>query len=202
MRHTDVDEQTLLGRLQGGDADAFEQVVRVHGPRLLSVARRILGDEEDARDSVQSAFLSAYRALGSFEGGARLSTWLHRIVVNASLMRLRTRRRRPEASIEELLPRFLEDGHQADPDWSWNASAKDLLKQKETCARVRAAVARLPESYRTVLMLRDIEELSTAEAARALGVSETAVKLRLHRARQALATILRNDFRGSQAPGA
>lgn len=197
-----MDEQTLLARLRRGDADAFEQVVRVQGPRLLAVARRILGNEEDARDSVQSTFLAAYRALGSFEGDARLSTWLHRIVVNTSLMRLRTRRRRPEASIDELLPRFLEDGHHADPDWTWSASAEDLLKQKETCARVRAAVARLPESYRTVVMLRDIEELTTAEVAGALGVSATAVKLRLHRARQALATILRDDFRAAEVRGA
>jgi RNA polymerase sigma-70 factor, ECF subfamily len=196
-----VDEQPLLARLRCGDADAFEQVVRVHSPRLLAVARRILGNEEDARDAVQSAFLSAYRALGSFEGGARLSTWLHRIVVNMALMRLRTRRRRPEGSIEELLPRFLEDGHHADPDWSWSVSAEDLIKQKETCARVRAAVDRLPESYRTVVMLRDIEERSTAEVAGVLGVSETAVKLRLHRARQALATILRDDFRTTAGRG-
>lgn len=193
----DVDEQTLLSRIQQGDGEAFELVVRVYGRRMLLVARRMLGNEEDARDAVQSAFLSAFRSVGSFEGEARLSTWLHRIVVNASLMKLRTRRRRPEASIEELLPRFLEDGHHADPDWSWGASAEDLLNQKETCARVRAAIARLPESYRSVVMLRDIEELSTADVAGVLGVSENAVKLRLHRARQALATILRDDFRGS-----
>jgi RNA polymerase sigma-70 factor (ECF subfamily) len=197
---SDVDEAILLGRLRRGDADAFEELVRVQGPRLLAVARRILANEEDARDAVQSAFLSAFRGLGSFAGEALLSTWLHRIVVNMSLMRLRTRRRRPEASIEELLPRFLEDGHHADPDWGWSVSAEDLLTEKETRTRVRAAIARLPASYRTVLMLRDIEELSTADAARALGVSENAVKLRLHRARQALATLLRDDFRASGRP--
>jgi len=192
------DDRTLLTRLQHGDAEAFEVMVRTHGRQMLLVARRMLGNEEDARDAVQSAFLSAFRSVGSFEGEARLSTWLHRIVVNAALMKLRTRRRRPEASIEDLLPRFLEDGHHADPDWSWSASAEDLMHQKETCARVRAAVGRLPESYRTVVMLRDINELSTTEVARTLGISENAVKLRLHRARQALATILREDFRTSQ----
>jgi RNA polymerase sigma-70 factor, ECF subfamily len=196
-----MDEDTLRFRLQRGDADAFEQLVRVHGNRMLAVARRILGDDEDARDAVQSAFLSAFRAIGSFQGEARVSTWLHRIVVNKALMKLRMRRRRPEASIEEFLPRFLDDGHHADPDWSWSSSAADLmtqedrLRQQETCSRVRAAIARLPESHRTVLMLRDIEDLSTAEVAKALGTTENAVKLRLHRARQALATILREDFR-------
>jgi RNA polymerase sigma-70 factor, ECF subfamily len=192
------DEQAILARLQRGDEEAFELVVRTFSGRLLMVARRILGSDDDARDALQSTFLSAFRSLTSFEGEARLSTWLHRIVVNTSLMKLRGRRRKPEAPIEELLPRFLEDGHHADPDWSWSASAEDLLTRKETHACVRAAIARLPESYRTVVMLRDIEELSTAEVAAALGVSENAVKLRLHRARQALATILRSDFRAME----
>ena len=189
------EDRALLTRLRNGDQDAFEVLVRVYGGRMLAVARRMLANEEDARDVVQNAFLSAFRALASFEGDALLSTWLHRIVINAALMKLRTRRRRPEAAIEDLLPRFLEDGHHADPDWSWGATAETLFEQKQLQAQVRAAVARLPESYRTVLMLRDIDELSTAEVAQALGVTHNAVKLRLHRARQALATLLREDFR-------
>ena len=83
---------------------AFEQVVRAYGGRLLAVARRIVGSEEDARDVVQDAFLNAFRSLDRFEGNAKLSTWLHRIVVNAALMKLRTRKRKPEQSIETLLP--------------------------------------------------------------------------------------------------
>ncbi|HTD53470.1 MAG TPA: sigma-70 family RNA polymerase sigma factor, partial [Thermoanaerobaculia bacterium] len=105
-------EASLLGALRRGEEKAFEGMVRSFGPRLLSVARRFLRDEEDARDAVQEGFLSAYRSIGTFEGGSQISTWLHRIVVNACLMRLRTRKRRPEESIEELLPRFAEDGHQ------------------------------------------------------------------------------------------
>ncbi len=94
-------EDGLLERLRSGDDAAFEQLVREHGGRMLAVARRFLRQEEDARDAVQDAFLSAYRALEDFEGNARLSTWLHRIVVNAALMKLRTRRRKPERSIED-----------------------------------------------------------------------------------------------------
>src|SRR5688572_12499994 len=94
-----AEEPDLLERLRSGEEGAYEELVRRYGGRLLAVARRFLPVEEDARDAVQDAFLSAFRGLASFEGQAQLSTWLHRIVVNASLMKLRTRRRKPEQSI-------------------------------------------------------------------------------------------------------
>jgi RNA polymerase sigma-70 factor (ECF subfamily) len=150
-----------------------------------------LRHEEEAADAVQEAFLSAYRALDRFDQASRLSTWLHRIVINACLMRLRSRRRRPEEPIEDLLPRFQADGHQVDhPTPEWEGSAEVLLARSQTRAIVREAIDRLPDSYRTVLLLRDIEELTTEEAARSLGVSENAVKVRLHRARLALRGLL------------
>src|SRR5262245_53978629 len=106
-----VDDKALVEAIRAGEDWAFEALVRTYGGRLLAVARRYTRDEEEARDVVQSAYLNAYRSLASFEGSAQLSTWLHRIVVNAALMRLRSRRRKPEESIEPLLPAFLEDGH-------------------------------------------------------------------------------------------
>lgn len=184
----------LVRRLKAGDEDAYAEVVRTMGGRLLTVARRFLHDEDLARDAVQDAFLSAFRGIQTFDGSAQLATWLHRIVVNAALMKLRTRRRKPEQSIEEMLPVFAENGHHASrPVVAWTASAEEALLRGETRARVRAAIAALPESYRTVLLLRDVEERSTREAADLLGISANAVKLRLHRARQALATKLRPD---------
>jgi RNA polymerase sigma-70 factor (ECF subfamily) len=166
--------------------------VRENGGRLLSIARRYLRDEEDARDAVQEAFLSAHRSIASFRGQSNISTWLHRIVVNAALMKLRRRRSAvDERSIDELLPRFLEDGHAAGGPFSrWDESAEKILAGKEIAKLVREAIDRLPDSYRTVLLLRDIEELSGEEAAEALGISRNAVKIRLHRARQALRTLL------------
>jgi len=165
--------------------------VRTLGGRMLAVARRFLQDEDLARDAVQDAFLSAFRSIHAFDGDAQLATWLHRIVVNAALMKLRTRRRKPEQSIEPMLPAFAEDGHHAGrPVVAWTASAEEALLRREARERVRAAIADLPERYRTVLLLRDIEERSTREAADLLGITENAVKLRLHRARQALATRL------------
>ena len=185
----------LIRRLKAGDEDAYAIVVRTLGGRMLSVARRFLHDEDLARDAVQDAFLSAFRAIHTFDGDAQISTWLHRIVVNASLMRLRTRRRKPEQSIEPMLPAFAEDGHHASrPVLAWTDSAEHSLLRREARAQVRAAIAELPESYRTALMLRDIEERSTREAADLLGVTENALKLRLHRARQALATKLKGEI--------
>ncbi len=181
----------LVMRLKAGDAGAYEQLVRTMGGRLLAVARRFLKDEDAARDAVQDAFLSAFRSIRNFDGNSQISTWLHRIVVNACLMRIRTRQRRPEQSIETLLPTFSEEGHHAEPVVPWSESAERVLEQKETKALVRAAIAELPATYRTVLLLRDIEERSTREAADALGITENALKLRLHRARQALAAVIR-----------
>lgn len=179
-----------------GDEAAFEELVRTYGGRLLAVTRRYLQSEDDARDAVQDAFLSAFRSLDRFEGQARLSTWLHRIAVNAALMKLRTRRRKPERSIEELLPGFLEDGHLAQQTAEWrSADFDDVAERREIAELVRANIDRLPEGYRNVLMLRDIEEFNTEETAEAMGISTNAVKTRLHRARLALRELLEPHMR-------
>jgi RNA polymerase sigma-70 factor (ECF subfamily) len=189
-----VDETALLGALRRGEEWAFEAMVRVYGGRLLAVARRICGNEEDARDALQSAYLSAFRSVGRFEGSCQLSTWLHRIVVNMALMRLRTRRRKPEEQMDTLLPAFQEDGHHVEQFSEWTLPADVLLERADARAAVRSSIAQLPDAYRQVLLLRDIEELSTDEVARMLGATSTAVKVRLHRARQALSTLLRREF--------
>jgi RNA polymerase sigma-70 factor, ECF subfamily len=188
------DEAALVAALRAGHDWAFEAVVRVYGRRLLAVARRFTGSDEDARDVVQSAYLNAFRALDHFEGTAQLSTWLHRIVVNTAFMTLRARRRKPEESIEDLLPAFREDGHHVEQFAEWGLPADRLIERQETRAIVRACIDELPDSYRAVLILRDIEELSTQEAAERLEITATAVKVRLHRARQALSTLLRRHY--------
>jgi RNA polymerase sigma-70 factor (ECF subfamily) len=183
------EESSLVAPRRRGAAAAFEDVVRLYGGRLLAVARRMLRTEEDARDAVQEAFISAFKSVARFQGDARLSTWLHRIVVNAALMRLRRQRRKPEESIDELLPRFDESGSWAEGEQPFTTPF-DLLERFETRAIVHECLDRLPESYRAVVQLRDIEEFDTDETAAALGVSVSAVKTRLHRGRQALRTLL------------
>ena len=188
------EDAALLSRLRAGEAAAFEELVRAETGRLLAVTRRILPTEEDARDAVQDAFLFAFRSLDRFQGHARLSTWLHRIAVNAALMRLRTRRRKHEESLEPLLPTYLEDGHHAERFAQWDDPVAKI-EQAENKALVRRLIGELPDAYRTVLLLRDIEGLDTEETAKVLDTTPNAVKVRLHRARQALRTLLAPHFR-------
>lgn len=187
-------EEELIAALKAGDDAAYSLFVTQNAGQMLAVARRILGTEEDARDALQEAYLSAFKAIRNFEGDAKLSTWLHRIVVNAALMKLRSRKRGDERSIDDLLPRFLDDGHQAQPT-VWRETGDSEAEKREHRTLVRAAIDQLPEIYRTVLLLRDIEELSTEETAHVLEINNNAVKTRLHRARLALRTLLDPHFR-------
>ncbi len=183
-------ESALVAGLQRGDDASFEILVREYGGAMLAIARRLLRNEDDAREAVQDAFVQVLRAIPHFREESRLSTWLHRIAVNAALMRLRRTSRRPEVMADDLLPRFDADGGHAEPVQQVPVSTEAVLANAETCAQVRTCISELPEQYRAVIVLRDLEELSTAEAAQILGITENAVKIRLHRARQALRTLL------------
>ena len=187
-------EDDTLAALQAGDERAFAELVREHGPRLSCVVRRIVGSEHDAQEALQEALVSAFKHLRQFEGGSKLGTWLHRIAVNAALMHVRARDRRKAGSIEDLLPSFDESGHFAEPVAPWRAPEGDDLERAETAAIVRAAIDRLPSNYRTVVVLRDLEGLSTEAAAERLGIRVEAAKVRLHRARQALRKLLEDRF--------
>lgn len=184
-----VDESALVVRLKRGEDAAFEELVRTMTGRLLAVVRRYSRNEQDAEDAVQEAFLSAFKAIGSFDGRSSLSTWLHRIAINAALMKARRDKTRREASIEDLLPRF-HDGMHADHPRSFKGVTNDGGIGIETRAAVLEALERLPDDYRTVLVLRDIEGLESKAVANALGISDASVRQRLHRARQALMKLL------------
>ncbi len=192
----DSDQAQLLDGLRAGDNMAYETLVTRYSGRMLAATRRLLSREEDAHDALQEAFISAFKGLDSFDGRAQLGTWLYRIAINAALMKLRSQKRRPEIAIDDLLPSYLEDGHRSDPGPAWNESADQIVEQAEVRRLVRENIERLPENYRTVLILRDIEELDTTTVAEYLGIEEGAVKTRLHRARQALRTLLDPHFRG------
>lgn len=180
-------EAELLQRLKNGDESAYEDVVRTHGARAYGVARRFLEDGPDAEDAVQDAFLSAWRAIGQFDGRAALSTWLHRITVNAALARLNARSRRHETPMDDILlnPSGTEDSTEL-PD-----TRPDPLVQAELAQLVWTAVKGLEDNDRAVLVLRDVEEFPSKEVAARLGISDSAVRQRLHRARQAIAERLR-----------
>jgi len=188
---TPPDESQILAGLRKGDSAAFTRVLEIFGPRLLATATRMMGSEHDGQDVLQEAMVSCFKHIGNFKGESALYTWLHRVTVTAALMKLRTRKRRNEAAIEPLLPTFHEDGHRVESTrHEWAESSESLAQREEMRQIVRSCIDQLPESYRTVLLLRDIEEWDTAETAEALGVAQGVVKTRLHRARQALRTLL------------
>jgi len=167
--------------------------VRSYGARMLATARRLLGNEDDAHDAVQQAFISAFKSIASFNGDATLSTWLHRIVVNAAFMQLRSRRRRPELPIEDLLPRFDDAGRWVEESEYTGWVDEHPIHRRETRQMVRRCIDQLPEIYRSVLLLRDIEDLDTAEVATMLAISSNAIKIRVHRARQALKSLIERE---------
>jgi RNA polymerase sigma-70 factor (ECF subfamily) len=190
------DETNMLSSIRKGDERAYAEFVRRYYGRMLAVARRFVRCEEDAADAVQDAFVSLVRSIDSFQGQSSLSTWMHRIVVNACLMKLRAQRNRPTVSMDELLPQFDEDGHHARPVRAWTDAPAARLGAEELRRTVRECIDLLPDDYRTVVLLGDLEGLDTEQTAEILQTTAGNVKTRLHRARQALRTLLENAFAG------
>jgi RNA polymerase sigma-70 factor (ECF subfamily) len=185
----DKDGDDLLAAVRAGEPRAFEELVRAYGGRMLAVTRGLLRNEDDAQDALQDALLSAFRSIRAFEGSSRLGTWLHRIAVNAALMRLRSRRRKPAVRMDDL-PGLDEDGLGPRERPSWQDPGDLALERRELRAMVREKIDLLPPDHRQVLVLRDMEELSTEDTAAALGINPGAVKTRLHRARRALRELI------------
>ena len=189
MTSTSTDDAELWRDWQVGDSRAFESIVRRHTPRLLAVATRLTRDGVEASEVVQEAFIAAC----GFDGRAQLSTWLHRITINAALARLRRGARRREVSMEQAFAPVEEGGHGEPPD----TAGAEAIARGEIAGTVWSAIETLPEDNRTVLVLRDIEGLSSKEVAVALGISDASVRQRLHRARQTVGERLRPELCGA-----
>jgi RNA polymerase sigma-70 factor (ECF subfamily) len=173
---SDPDDRTLLAAHVAGDPNAFTELVRRHRDRLWGVAIRTLRDREEAADAVQDALISAMRNASSYRGDAAVTTWLHRIVVNACLDRMRRERARPRVPLGDLEVAARSDQH------------ADL----ELRLDLHAALARLPEAQRAAIVLVDLLECSVAEASAELGVAEGTIKSRCSRGRTELARLLRD----------
>jgi RNA polymerase sigma-70 factor (ECF subfamily) len=186
-RAAEIDQ---LAQLQAGDARAFEVLVRDHSPRMLATARRFFHCDADAADAVQDALLAAFKAIRRFKGNSQLGTWLHRIVVNSCLMNRRSRDRRPTVAVDERFGRPCNVSHREELSGGSDDSPSEVVSAAELRRQVRQCINRLPELYREVLLLRDIEEFDTELTARLLDVSPGVVKTRLHRARRALRQLL------------
>lgn len=167
----------LLRAHADGDPSAFETLVRRHRDRMWAVALRTLRDPEEASDALQDALISAYRAAGSFRAESAVTTWLHRIVVNACLDRVRRRQARPTVTLPEEGP--------GEP-----AESRDRVAERETVMVIEDALGQIPLEQRAAITLVDIEGYSVAETARMLGVAEGTVKSRCARGRARLAILL------------
>lgn len=188
-----ADEATdfeLVTQLRQGDTTALDVLMERHSARAYRVAFGITRNRADAEEVVQDAFLALYRNADTFEGRAALSTWFYRIVTNAALMKRRGRRHEVEVPLEIQTPNFHTNGHRRGDlrvlMGDWSQDPESTLLSQETRALVQRAIEGLPDLYRTVLVLRDMEGLSNDEVAEIVGESVAAVKSRLHRARMAL----------------
>jgi RNA polymerase sigma-70 factor (ECF subfamily) len=182
------DDRTLLARAQGGDMSAFEELVGRHEEKVYGLALRMTRSEADAAEIAQDTFLSAYQHLAEFRGEAAFGSWVHRIAANNALMRLRRQRVLDIVSDDQLEgPEFTERGSLAEaPETDWSRRADDKILDEELGRAIQEATDALPEGYREVFLLKDVEGLSYEEISEMVGISVPAVKSRLHRARLAL----------------
>jgi len=181
----------LVALAARGDGAAFSELVQRHQDKVYGLALHLLRDPGEAEEVAQESFLAALENLTLFRGDAAFTTWLHRVAANTALMRLRRRRRSPEAvaaePVDDLLPRFDAGGRiEAGPQHDWSKRADEQLSDREIRLAVERAVQNLPEDYRIVFLLRDVEDLSSEAMSEVLGISVAAVKSRLHRARLVL----------------
>lgn len=184
-----LDEQEdvdLVELTLAGTYPAFEVLFRRYNGRAYGIALGMVRNDAEAQDIVQETFLSAFRKLHTWRRESPFRGWLFRIATNASLMRLRSRRRRPEVPLEVRTPGFNDDGHHERPVVDWTPLANQQLEDHELGEHIRRGIAGLPEKYKVVLVMADFEHLSMKQIAENLDLTVPAVKTRLHRARLAV----------------
>ena len=189
-------DQQCLSQTKNFSEIKSEQLVRDNIGWMLALAQRLLNNRTLAEDAVQDAFLDAFRALDTFEGRSSLKTWLHRITVNASLAKLRRLKRLSEQPLDAYLPEFDQHDCRTEAPWTHIARVEDVLENEHLRMLVHTNIDALPDSYRIVILLRDIEGYDTSEVSKLLDISESNVKVRLHRARAALKKLLEPLLRG------
>jgi RNA polymerase sigma-70 factor (ECF subfamily) len=177
-------EPELIERLKSGDERALETLFNLYSPKLYNVACRIVGGVSDAEEVIQDVFWTAFRKANSFRGTAQFSTWLYRLTVNAALGRSRRGKRDKEVEYEEYLPKFQKDGHhRVRPVVDWSDTQDERYVKQETQQLLKDALNHLKPLDRTVIILSDLQGMSDKEIAGAVGLTVSAVKTRLHRAR-------------------
>ncbi len=180
----EISDLDLVRGIKAGDDRAFEQMVARYHARVYSLTYGVLRNSEDADEATQDAFLTLYRKIGTFDESKKFFSWFYRVALNTAYSRARRRKPARTVSLEDYLPRFQGDGHQASPEFAaWVEGIEDETISRELAERAEAFIGELPPAYRDVIWMVDVEEMKPADVAETLEISIPALKSRLHRAR-------------------
>jgi len=187
-------EEALVRDLQNGNLEAYDKIVAIYQKKIYGLSFNLTRNQMDAQDVTQEVLLTLFRKINLFQGKSAFSSWVYRITVNASYMKLRTKKKEPNVSIDELMPSFNSAGFQQEKIQDWSENTESLIFTNETRNVINKAVDLLPEKEKVVFLLRDVEGLSSEKAGEILDLTIPAVKSRLHRARLFLRKNLSNYF--------
>ncbi len=176
-------EEDLVRKFQGGDLEAFDKLAQIYQKKIYGLSFNLTRNQMDAQDVAQDVLLTIYRKIHTFQGKSAFSSWVYRVTLNATYMKLRSKKKEPKISIEDMLPSFNSSGYQQEKIQDWSENTESLLFSNETKSVIKKAVDQLPEKEKVVFMLRDVEGLSTEKVGEILDLTIPAVKSRLHRAR-------------------
>ena len=189
-----VTEEQLVKDLQAGEMGSFEQLANLYQKKIYALSFNLTRNATDSQDVTQEVLLTLFKKGHTFQGKSAFSSWVYRITLNATYMKLRTRKKEPNISIDELLPSFNGSGFQQEKIQDWSENTESLLFDNETRKIIQKAVDLLPDKEKIVFLLRDVEGLSTEKVSEILELTVPAVKSRLHRARLFLRKRLANYF--------
>ena len=176
-------EEALVKDFQAGNLDAYDKIVELYQKRIYALSFNLMRNQMDAQDVAQEVLLTLFKKIHTFQGKSAFSSWVYRITLNSSYMKLRSKKKEPKISIDELLPSFNSTGFQQEKIQDWSENTESLLFTNETREIINKAVGLLPEKEKVVFLLRDVEGLSTEKVSEVLDLTIPAVKSRLHRAR-------------------
>ena len=187
-------EEALVREFQGGNLEAYDKIAEIYQKKIYSLSFNLTRNQMDAQDVTQEVLLTLFRKIHTFQGKSAFSSWVYRITLNASYMKLRSKKKEPNVSIDELMPSFNGAGFQQEKIQDWSENTESLLFTNETSDVINKAIDLLPEKEKVVFLLRDVEGLSTEKAGEILDLTVPAVKSRLHRARLFLRKKLSSYF--------
>jgi RNA polymerase sigma-70 factor (ECF subfamily) len=187
-------EEALVRQFQGGDLEAYDKIAEIYQKKIYGLSFNLTRNQMDAQDVTQEVLLTLFRKIHTFQGKSAFSSWVYRITLNASYMKLRSKKKEPNVSIDELMPSYNGAGFQQEKIQDWSENTESLLFTNETRDVINKAIDLLPEKEKVVFLLRDVEGLSTEKAGEILDLTVPAVKSRLHRARLFLRKKLSSYF--------